>query len=563
MKKIIFSILCSIVLLNTSCMDFMDDIKPTGSITDEGIWLSASSAMLFMSNVYRQLDGPGYSVNGFNDHALDIMFTDDCIQIGEKASNQWNMFDFNASSSPLDRWGNRYGAIRKANIALKNLPTATAISEPDRKRMMGDAYFLRGMFYLELFRYYGSAILIDKPLDRNTDDIFLSRATPEATVEFILSDFQNAADRLPPTVADEELGRATKGAALGMKAVTYLHAAGTVDAKYYSKAAETAKILINGELKGTYSIYQGDFDKMFFEENEHNNEVILDVQFAYPYRWSSAQTIFAPPEPGTSAEYGWSKDHPTQSLVDEFEMTDGSRFDWNKPEQAEAPFENRDKRFYATLHYNEKPWKNKMLYTSQNTPTNLELRTNPNGMYSTSKPSCTKTGYYIGKYMNEDILCGYDNRGRGVGGGHNFIVLRYAEILLTFAEAENIVNGPTAEVYAAINEIRTRAGQPALPTGLDKTQMVERIRHERRVELALEGKRWFDIQRWKIAENVLNKKAQGCLVTYEKGVDNKIRPTYKIVDVCDKRFTAPRDYLLPIPQSARDKNPNLDQNTQW
>ena len=563
MKKIIYSILCSIVLLNTSCMDFMDDIKPTSSVTDEGIWLSASSAMLFMSNVYRQLDGPGYSVNGFNDHSIDIMFTDDCIQIGEKASNQWNIFDFNASSSPLDRWSNRYAAIRKTNIALKNLPTATAIAEPERNRMIGDAYFLRGMFYLELFRYYGSAILIDKPLDRNTDEIFLSRATPQATVEFILSDFQNAADRLPVKVADEELGRATKGAALGMKAVTYLHAAGTVDSKYYAKAAETAQILISGDLKGTYSIYKEGFDKMFYEENEHNCEVILDIQFAYPYRFSSAQTIFAPPAPGTSAEYGWSKDHPTQSLVNEFEMTDGSPFDWNNPEHAKAPYENRDKRFYSTVHYNGKPLKNKTLYTSQNTPTNLSLRTNPNGMYSTSKPECTKTGYYIGKYMNEDVLCGYDNRGRGVGGGHNFIVLRYAEILLTFAEAENVVNGPTSEVYAAINEIRIRAGQPVLPGGLNKSQMEERIRHERRVELALEGKRWFDIQRWKIAEDVLNKKAQGCLVTYEKGADNVIRPTYKVVDVCEKRFTAPRDYLLPIPQSARNKNPNLDQNTQW
>ena len=87
------------------------------------------------------------------------------------------------------------------------------------------------MFYLELFRYYGAAILIDKPLDRNTDDIFLSRATPEATLQFIISDFQNAADRLPVTVPDDELGRATKGAALGMMAATYLHAAGVIDSR--------------------------------------------------------------------------------------------------------------------------------------------------------------------------------------------------------------------------------------------------------------------------------------------------------------------------------------------
>lgn len=223
MKRIIYGILCSILLLNASCTDFMDNIKPTNSVTDEGIWLTESSAMLFMSKVYRDLDGPYYSVNGLNDHAVDILFTDDCIQIGEKASNQWNLFDFNASSAPIDRWGNRYSSIRRANIALKNLPDSPLPANV-KERLMGDSYFLRAMFYLELFRYYGAAILIDKPLDRNTDDIFLARATPEATLQFIISDFQNAADRLPVTVPDDELGRATKGAALVLMAATYLYA---------------------------------------------------------------------------------------------------------------------------------------------------------------------------------------------------------------------------------------------------------------------------------------------------------------------------------------------------
>lgn len=255
MKKIIYSLLCSMFLLNTSCTDFMDDIKPTSSVTDEGIWLTESSAMLFMSQVYRDLGGPYYSVNGFNDHSVDILFTDDCIQIGETASNKWNLFDFNVSSAPLDRWGDRYTAIRRVNIALKNLPESP-LPDKVKERFLGDAYFLRAMFYLELFRYYGSAILIDKPLDRNTDEIFLSRSTPDATLQFIISDFQNAADRLPVTVSDEELGRATKGAALGMMAATYLYAAGTVDAKYYADAAKTARILVSGDLKGTYSLYQ-------------------------------------------------------------------------------------------------------------------------------------------------------------------------------------------------------------------------------------------------------------------------------------------------------------------
>lgn len=554
--------LCVLCLLSVSCTDFMDDVKPTGSVTDEGIWLTESSAMLFMSKVYRELDGPGYKVNGLYDHAVDVMFTDDCIQLGDGGSNKWNQFDFNASSAPIDRWGNRYTAIRRANIALQNLP-ASPLPDKVKERLMGDAYFLRAMFYLELFRYYGAAVLIDKPLDRNTDDIFLPRTTPEATLQFIVSDFQQAADRLPVKVSDDELGRATRGAALGMLAVTYLHAAGTVDAKYYAEAAQAARTLVSGDLKGTYSLYRNGFAEMFYEENEHNSEVIFDIQYAYPYRWSNAQTVLAPPQPGTSAEYGWSKDHPTASLADEFELSTGEPFDWTNPAHAAAPYANRDERFYATLHYNEKPWKGKVLYTAQNTPSNLNLKENPNGMYSADKPSCTKTGYYFGKYMNEKVLCGYDNRGRGVGGGHNFIVLRYAEILLTLAEAANETDGPTAEVYQAVNDIRARVGLPSLPAGLSKDDMRKRIRHERRVELALEGKRWFDIQRWKIGEEVLNRDAEGCLVTYVKQPDGTVVPTYERVFVCKKTFMAPRDYLLPIPQSARDKNPNLDQNPLW
>lgn len=165
--------------------------------------------------------------------------------------------------------------------------------------------------------------------------------------------------------------------------------------------------------------------------------------------------------------------------------------------------------------------------------------------------------------MNEKVLNGYDNRGRGVGGGHNFIVLRYAEILLTLAEAENEVSGPTAEVYDAINAIRARVGLPNLPAGLSKDEMRKRIRHERRVELAFEGKRWFDIQRWKIGEEVLNQDVMGHLVTYVEQLDGEIVPTYEPIFVCKKSFLDPRDYLLPIPQGARDKNPNLDQNPLW
>lgn len=554
--------MCLAVFAMSSCTDFMD-IESKNTVTDDGVWDNASSIMLFVSNIYTDLKGPLYELSGATGHAPDALFTDDFIVLGEGNSNKWNLYDFNASSTPISRWNECYTTIRKVNLGLEKVAASTVLEEDAKERLMGDLYFMRGIFYLELFRYYGGAILIEKPLDRHVDDIFYPRSTAQETLDFIISDLQNAADRLPVTVPDEELGRATKGAALGMMTIAYLHAAGVIDAKYYQNAADLSKTFISGDLKGTYSLFQGGFKELFMEENEHNPEIIFDVQMAYPYRFNGMQTVLAPPQPGADNEYGWGKGNPTQELVDEFEMKDGSTFDWNNPDEANAPYDNRDERFYSTVHYNGKPWKGKTLYTSQNTPNNLELKSNPNGMYSIDKPSCTKTGYYFGKYMNEKVICGFDNRDKGIGGGTNYIVLRYAEILLIFAEAENEVNGPSQEVYDAINQVRQRAGQPALPAGLDKEAMRERIRHERRVELALEGKRYFDLMRWRTAEVALNHNPSGCLVTYVEK-DGKVVPTYKVVkDVCQKKFIAPKDYLWPIPQGSIDKNSKLEQNPMW
>lgn len=562
MKKVTYIFIVLLMSSTFGCTDFMN-ITSKDTITDDGVWISPSSIMLFISNIYTDLKGPLYTLDGAGGQAPDVLFTDDFLQLGEGNSNKWNLFDFNASSAPINRWDDCYKTIRKANLGLAKIEVSAVLTDDAKTRLMGDLYFMRGLFYLELLRFYGGVPLIDKALDRQVDEIFYARATAEETLNFIIADLQKAADRLPVTLVDEELGRATRGAAIGMQAVAYLHAAGVIDAKYYKNAADIANIFITGELKDRYSLFQGGFMELFLEEYEHNSEVIFDIQFAYPYRFTGTQTVFAPPEPGDEGGYGWGKGNVSQELVDAFEMKDGTAFDWSNPEHAKAPYENRDKRFYSTVHYNGKPWKGKILYTSQNTPKNLELKSNPNGMYSLSKPSCTKTGYYMGKHMNEKVVCGYDNRGKGVGGGHNYIVLRFAEILLTFAEAENEVNGPTTAVYNAIKLIRDRAGQPPLLAGLDKDSMRERIRKERRIELALEGKRFLDLVRWRTAEEVLNQNLSACLVTYVEK-EGEIVPTYQVIkDVCKKAFIAPKNYLWPIPQGAINKNSALEQNPMW
>jgi len=361
-----------------------------------------------------------------------------------------------------------------------------------------------------------------------------------------------------------------------MKAVAFLHGAGTVDKKYYADAAETANIFISGELSGIYQLYgEGEIDplnireafqNLFLEPYEGNEEVIFDVQYEGILRGHNGyQTIAAPGVPGVGQSFGWGNSAPSQNLVDQFEMKDGSAFDWNNPEHAADPYVNRDERLYGTILFHNSFWKGDTLSLSSNRFENGEEVTNnlPNGLNSTKKES-TKSGYYIRKHQWEEVICGTENRREGLMDGGNFNVLRYAEILLIYAEAKNEVSGPDASVLNAINQVRRRAGQPDLITGLGKDQMREKIRHERRIELALECKRYFDIIRWNIGDEVLNQPLMGMNARYVKDdVSGEITITYTPYKIVDKVFSAPKNNLQPIPQNAIDQNPSLKQNPGW
>ena len=566
MKKIYFAICFTLAL--TACSDNFLDISPNGSVTDDAVWSSASSTKMFINDVYNEtLTGPLYSFTGFNGtYSFDYFATDDMAE----NNISWNELNFTASNAPFERWTPCYTNIRKSNLGLENVAASNALSEAEKDRFLGDLHFLRGLQYLELFRFYGGVPLIKKTLDRNgEEEIAYARNTPAETLDFIVSEFELAAEKLPVTVDPVEYGRATKGAALGMKAVALLHGGGTVDPKYYADAATAANVFIDGELKGRYELFGKNetdplkkreaFINLFLEPYEGNEEVIFDVQYAYPYKFQQGfQTIAAPGVPGPGHAYGWGRSAPTQNLVDAFEMSDGKPFDWNNPAEAAHPYENRDQRLYGTVLYDGEFWKGATLSLSSNRFDNGKEVTNnlPNGLFST-KSEATKTGYYMRKHQNEPVVCGPSNRS-GLGDGGNMIILRFAEILLTYAEARNEVSGPDNTVYSAINSIRKRAGQPDLPQGLNREQMRQRIRNERRVELALECKRYFDIIRWKIGDVVLNQPIRGMNVKYVKnpGTD-EIIPTYNPFVVLNKKFNAQRNYLLPVPQSAINRNAKL------
>jgi hypothetical protein len=297
-----------------------------------------------------------------------------------------------------------------------------------------------------------------------------------------------------------------------------------------------------------FSSYEG----LFLPQNEYNSEDILSLQYVPIQRTWSEFFDMAPLSTGARLNAM----APTQELVDSYVMTNGRRI--NEPGSGyneENPYINRDPRLTHTVVYHLYPWKNpdgstRTIYIKPGTDPNSSKLDE----YATGS-SATSTGYYTRKYFDPTYTTGFAS-------GLNLMLIRYADVLLMYAEAKNELAKIDEAVWnQTVRALRSRAGftdAAALtyPSSLDQGQMREVIRNERRVELAMEGLRIFDIRRWKIAEDVLNGYAHGA----------KFGPT--TVDngylrVNQRTFDPGKHYLWPIPRDERNINPNLTQNPGW
>jgi hypothetical protein len=262
-------------------------------------------------------------------------------------------------------------------------------------------------------------------------------------------------------------------------------------------------------------------------------------------------------DPVTVVAAGWGHLLPTQELVDAYEFKDGALGDDSG--HADDPYTGRDDRFYATILYNGSDWRGGKIWTYFD-PT-VQQGTFSNSFDDNHTHQGTLTGYYFAKHLNPNVVPSETTYyGQSVG-TTNAIVYRFGEILLMYAEAKNELSGPDGTVYDAVNRLRERGGILPL-SGLGQDEMRERIRNERRVELAFEGdKRYWDIIRWRIAGQVFNKSKGGMRIVVQP--DGSLE--YNRVDAFrgEMRFNEPRDYLFPIPQAAREVNPKLEQNPGW
>jgi hypothetical protein len=532
----------------TACKKSLLDVTPTDIIASSAISSDTSVFEAFVTNRYigarlqdKEGDGsnPGFG-RGF-EYSMWSSLTDESIYNNDDATwliQRGQLAPENLGGAGV-LWARSYRSIRECNSALALLPNM-ALSAAHKTHIEGELKFIRAFRYQDLIRNYGGVVLIgDKVTNLNDnlqDPALFKRATIKESIDYAVAQLDDAASKLPlNNDGSWILGRATKGAALALKsrltlyAASPLYAAGT-----WTDAVTAAQAVIS---LGKYGIYTGGYGNLFLI-NE-NNETIFERLYTKNANHTHLEIANGPNGYG-----GWAGNTPLQNLVDDYEMDNGKAItDPTSGYDATHPYDHRDPRFAATVLYNGS------LYRGQTIDSFI-----PGGKDSKDGPdnwNTTKTGYYLKKYMNDAYPL---QNPWGNAGFQPWIYFRYAEILLNFAEAANEAYGPdvvpagsSLSARTAINMVRARpsVNMPPLENGLSQSQMRDAVRYERRVELAFEEHRFYDVRRWKIADVTENKAAGGVIIT--KNADGSFVYTPKVA--LDGRMFATKHYWLPIPRT--------------
>ncbi|MDP4208465.1 MAG: RagB/SusD family nutrient uptake outer membrane protein [Bacteroidota bacterium] len=551
-KKYIVLLGITTCLLSSCEKDFLDRTMETSYSEEQAyncyanIYSSGIGIYSYLPGGFNRLDGAFFA--GASDEA-EHTNTGSAIQ-------RFNTGGWSPSYNPDDCWSSYYTGIRKATFFLrnstdyKNIITnsmdtigSNAVYKKNLsqiKYMRAEARFLRAFFYFELIKRYGGVPIVSKVLSLN-DNLKLPRNTYDSCTNFIVSELDAVKDSVIvdwSSFDGTQTGRATKGAVLALKSRVLLYAASPLnntsnDLTKWAKAAAAAREVIAMNKYGVYSNYQN----LFLASQSYSaNEVIM---FRYYGNNNSVETACYPI--GTSG--GQSGTCPSQNLVDAYEHLAG----WS----AAAPYDKVDPRMQMTIAVNNSTWNSRT------------LQCYVGGTDGKGVTQASRTGYYLKKYIKDGL-----NLITGNTVVHAWIMFRYGEILLNYAEAMNEAYGPTTlpsgytlTAVQAVNQIRQRTGValPAIATTISQTDLREAIRRERRVELAFEEHRFWDVRRWKIAESTLGVPLTGAEIT--KNADGTFN--YNYVKVEDRVFDS-KMYYYPIPQDEINKNGNiLVQNTGW
>ena len=536
MKRLLVYMLAGMSLIGTSCSDFLETI-PHDALSPSTTWQTEADAEKFLIGCYDGwADESGIlywdcgSDFGFNYH----------IHEGWRNIGKGSM---TASNQVAGYYS--FSMIRRCNDFLTNIANIEFAEESKKNNMIGQVKTIRAYQYFLMNWIYGGVPIIESY--ETAEEAQVPRNSEEEVKNFIYNELDEAIPMLYD--APEASGYIAKGTALALNMRASLFYGD------YQRAKDAAKAIMD------LGIYELDpsYENLFTLAGQNSKEIIASVQHDENLysNWMIA-TMY------NNADGGWSSMVPTQNLVDTYEMSNGlTKEEAGSGYDATHPFANRDPRMAMTVLYPGMDWVGLTGKTILNTlDATIDGAKNPN--YPDDADNASKTALTWAKYLNP-----YTQYGDIWSTNAQPIVFRYAEVLLSYAEAENELNGPSAEVYNLLNQVRNRVGMPDVDQNKynNQAKLRELIRRERSVELAGEGLRRQDIIRWKddsgkmLAETVLNgplTRVVGTVNTSEP--DPTKRATISGTALVENRAFASYNRYLPIPQSAIDKNPNLKQN---
>jgi hypothetical protein len=595
MKKKIYTILIIFILASfASCKKSFLDLQPLDQFSADAVWNGSDASLIqsFVNNIYLGLPG-GYQGDRFmasyvDESLLTFNYSTSSVNNSLISPSAYYGFDGTGNSNGNYVWENVYRNIRSCNVFFDRIDASKAATDKQKDLLKGEVHFLRAYLYQMLVSMYGGVPLITNAYKLN-EDYAVARNSYDECVRFISDECDQAAALLPITAIDK--GRASKGAALALKSRLLLDAASDLHNSNASWASGYAHPELVGYLGGdrtarwqaakdaakavidlnVYSLYKpdpqpGDNIAKNYADIFLLKETSEDIFVRFYLAKNGRNNIARYDAPNGFHCYGGST--PIGQLVDDFEMADGSKFSWDNPTEAAHPYMNREPRFYADILTDGEYLRPRPVDLEAADPlgvvqTGKFERWNSNtnsidiiaGLDTRQSPiedwNGTYTGYYLMKFMDRNVQGQFDWQ------DNPWRYIRYTEILMNYAEA-CLGLGQEAEARDYINMIRKRAGLPDVTTS--GQALVDSYRHERRIELAYEGQRFFDVRRWMIGADAY-KDVQGINILYKLNADKvTTTPTYKVIPSVIARNWNPSFYFLPIKLDEINKNNKLIQN---